>query len=124
MKSREARRLSVIVAAMIALVGPANAVGAISYCPMTGMAGMSSHFDSVGEAENAAIDDCISNGGVPECCQRHVEATDNGCVAVARGPDFRFAFGNGESAEFAIGSAIRRCEEVTDQCITKAHTCR
>jgi hypothetical protein len=124
MRSREARRLAVSLLLLGVFAEPAYAVGAISYCPMTGMAGMSTGLGSVAEAEDEAVEDCIGNGGVPECCQRHIEVTDGDCVAVARGPDFTFGFGRGGSPEFAIGAAVRQCEQVTDQCITKAHTCR
>lgn len=101
-----------------------HASSALAYCPRTGVAGVATDLADDYDAGLAAVDDCVANGGVPECCANHVMTTSAGCIALARGSDYNFGFGRGASPEHAVGAAIIECEIVTSECIAKAHTCQ
>lgn len=49
---------------------------ATSYCSMTDVYGYGNSSD-LGNAQELAIQNCINNGGIPDCCSSNVQVSDN-----------------------------------------------
>jgi hypothetical protein len=70
-------RARLVLVLMFALVAPASVhagsatITARSHCPITGATGMG-RGPTLEAAKTAAIGACISKGGVPVCCMKHV----------------------------------------------------
>jgi hypothetical protein len=94
----------------------------IAFCVQTGKVGMATGHGSEGEAEQAAIDNCVERGGLPNCCTNQIITTSTGCIAIARGNN-SFAFGRGATPAEAVGNAVIECQLNTQQCMAMGHLC-
>lgn len=117
-------RYLAILAAYLVFIGPASAASSgIAFCARTGKVGMAEGLSTEADAAQAAVDDCVARGGIPDCCTHQILTTSSGCIAIARGQN-SFAFGRGATPAEAIGNAIIECQLNTQECIAMGHLCQ
>ncbi|MCC7251525.1 DUF4189 domain-containing protein [Hyphomicrobium sp.] len=111
------------LAAYLLFMGQACAgASGLAYCARTGKVGMANGLPSADAAAQAAIDNCVERGGIPDCCTNQVLTTSSGCIAIARGLN-DFAFGRGATPAEAVGNAVIECQLNTQECMAMGHSC-
>lgn len=116
-------RCLAVVTACLLLADPVWAASSgIAFCARTGKTGLATGLPSENEAAQAAVDDCVARGGIPDCCTHQIMTTSTGCIAIARGAS-SFAFGRGATPAEAVGNAIIECQLNTQECVAMGHLC-
>ncbi len=97
----------VFFATYVLLPTKVDAVEAIARCSITGVVG-TGQGDSLEEARDAAVQNCIYKGGIPGCCHwTNISSTVCSALAVNNsGEEFE---AEGSSRDAAIGKAYRLC---------------
>ena len=108
---------------LLSAAPPAFAVdyfGSMAFCPKTGAVSWARNYTSQSEAEEAAVDECIKQGG--KSC-RALVWFKNACGSIAIGERRGAGSGWGSTKDRAELEAMKSCSGVTKKCKIKYTKC-